>query len=89
MVKIYLIFFLLLSGSAAASAEISIGTLYDYMPGQQSTYLKRVRNQGDSTAFVKVAIHEVTYDDASHGAFELFIGRGSGGEFFQTNYFGE
>ncbi|MBF4801125.1 hypothetical protein [Aeromonas hydrophila] len=64
MGKIYFIFFLLLSGSAVASAEISIGTLYDYMPGQQSTYLKRVRNQGDSTAFVKVAIHEITYDSA-------------------------
>lgn len=49
-------------GNVFASAEISIGTLYDYMSGQQSTYLKRVRNQGDATAFVKVAIHEITYD---------------------------
>ncbi|WP_421235974.1 hypothetical protein [Aeromonas sp. 601039] len=46
-----------------ASAEINIGTLYDYMNGQQSTYLKRVRNQGDSTAFIKVAIHEIIYDE--------------------------
>ncbi len=62
MRKVYLILFLLFSGNASASAEISIGTLYDYMSGQQSTYLKRVRNQGDATAFVKVAIHEITYD---------------------------
>lgn len=33
------------------------------MNGQQSTYLKRVRNQGDSTAFIKVAIHEIIYDE--------------------------
>lgn len=62
MRKVYLILFLLFSGNASSSAEISIGTLYDYMSGQQSTYLKRVRNQGDATAFVKVAIHEIIYD---------------------------
>ncbi|MGL4505807.1 MAG: hypothetical protein ACRCUF_08740, partial [Aeromonas sobria] len=64
MKKIYFILSLIFSGNALASAEISIGTLYDYMSGQQSTYLKRIRNQGDATAFVKVAIHEITYDAA-------------------------
>ncbi|MCP1601801.1 hypothetical protein J2S82_003758 [Aeromonas caviae] len=62
MRKIFYIFLLILSGNVMASAEISIGTLYDYMSGQQGTYLKRIRNQGDTTAFVKVAIHEITYD---------------------------
>ncbi|HGY1008929.1 TPA: hypothetical protein ACNUUR_001509 [Aeromonas salmonicida] len=62
MKRIYLILLLMFSGNLFASAEISIGTLYDYMSGQQSTYLKRVRNHGDATAFVKVAIHEITYD---------------------------
>ncbi|WP_253852781.1 hypothetical protein ACFU5E_16890 [Aeromonas bestiarum] len=64
MNKIYFILSLIFSGNALASAEISIGTLYDYMSGQQSTYLKRIRNQGDATAFVKVAIHEISYDAA-------------------------
>ncbi|WP_421250627.1 hypothetical protein [Aeromonas sp. 600584] len=62
MRKFISILFCLICGNVFASAEISIGTLYDYMSGQQSTYLKRVRNQGDATAFVKVAIHEITYD---------------------------
>jgi len=64
MKKICFILSLIFSSNALASAEISIGTLYDYMSGQQSTYLKRIRNQGDATAFVKVAIHEITYDAA-------------------------
>jgi P pilus assembly chaperone PapD len=64
MKKMFFILSLIFSGNALASAEISIGTLYDYMSGQQSTYLKRIRNQGDVTAFVKVAIHEITYDAA-------------------------
>lgn len=64
MRNLFFILLLTLSGTALASADISIGTLYDYMAGQQGTYLKRIRNQGDATAFVKVAIHEITYDGA-------------------------
>ncbi|MFM5841037.1 hypothetical protein [Aeromonas sanarellii] len=64
MRNIFFILLLMLSGNVLASAEISIGTLHDYMDGQQGTYLKRIRNQGDATAFVKVAIHEITYDRA-------------------------
>lgn len=64
MRNLFFILLLMLSSNVLASAEISIGTLYDYMSGQQSTYLKRIRNQGDVTAFVKVAIHEITYDGA-------------------------
>lgn len=76
MKRIYLIL-LLFSSHLFASAEISIGTLYDYMSGQQSTYLKRIRNQGDATAFVKVAIHEITYDEAGqpHESREMTEGR--------------
>ena len=64
MRNIFFILLLMLSCNVLASAEISIGTLFDYMAGQQGTYLKRIRNQGDTTAFVKVAIHEITYDGA-------------------------
>ena len=59
MRNLFFILLLMLSGNVLASAEISIGTLFDYMAGQQGTYLKRIRNQGDTTAFVKVAIHEM------------------------------
>lgn len=46
MSKIYLILFLLFSGNASASAEISIGSLYDHMLSQQRTHLKLLRHQG-------------------------------------------
>ncbi|MGP9800816.1 hypothetical protein [Rheinheimera sp. NSM] len=47
----------------AAGPSIHIGSLYDYMQGNKSTLLKRVRNSGDSTAFVKVTVSEIVYDD--------------------------
>ena len=45
-----------------AGPQINIGTVYDYMDGDKSTYFKRVFNSGDSTAFVKVNILEIVYD---------------------------
>lgn len=47
---------------AHAGPNINIGTVYDYLDGDKSTYLKRVFNAGDSTAFVKVNILEIHYD---------------------------
>lgn len=48
--------------AAQAGPSINIGTVYDYMDGDKSTYLKRVFNGGDSTAFVRVNIYEMTFD---------------------------
>ncbi|UVJ43868.1 molecular chaperone [Pseudomonas sp. LS1212] len=45
-----------------AAPDINIGAMYDYMEGQKSTLLKRVRNAGDATAFVKVSVAELIYD---------------------------
>ncbi|MFK3726111.1 molecular chaperone [Pseudomonas monteilii] len=45
-----------------AAPEINVGTLYDYLDAGSSTLLKRVRNGGDSTAFVKVSVAELVYD---------------------------
>ena len=45
-----------------AGPQINVGTVYDYLDGDKSTYLKRVFNSGDSTAFVKVNILEIVYD---------------------------
>ncbi|MGO3985431.1 molecular chaperone [Pseudomonas sp. SAS7] len=50
--------------AADAAPELNIGGLYDYLDGDKSTLLKRVRNSGDSTAFVKVSVAELVYDDA-------------------------
>ncbi|KQN44058.1 pilus assembly protein [Pseudomonas sp. Leaf48] len=47
---------------ANAAPQINVGTVYDYLDGDKSTYLKRVFNGGDATAFVKVNILEIIYD---------------------------
>lgn len=52
----------LLAGSAQAAVQLNIGGLYDYLPDQRSSLLKRVRNGGDTTAFVRVSVAEVVYD---------------------------
>lgn len=51
----------------AAAPQINVGAIYDYLEGDKSTYLKRIYNGGDSTAFVKVSILEMHYNaDGSH-----------------------
>lgn len=54
--------FYLLSQAAQAGPQINVGVVYDYLDGDKGTYLKRVFNGGDSTAFVKVNILEIVYD---------------------------
>ena len=46
---------------AQAGPQINVGTVYDYLDADKSTYLKRVFNSGDSTAFVKVNVLEIVY----------------------------
>lgn len=51
----------------AAAPQINVGAIYDYLEGDKSTYLKRIYNGGDSTAFVKVSILEMHYNpDGTH-----------------------
>lgn len=45
-----------------AAPELNIGGLYDYIDAGRSTLLKRVRNGGDTTAFVKISAAELVYD---------------------------
>jgi P pilus assembly chaperone PapD len=54
--------FYVFTTSAHAAPNINIGSVYDYLDGDKSTFLKRVFNGGDSTAFVKVNILEILYD---------------------------
>ncbi|MDQ0650500.1 molecular chaperone [Pseudomonas cedrina] len=53
----------LFSLAANAGPQINVGVVYDYLSGDKSTYMKRVFNGGTSTAFVKVNILEMIYDD--------------------------
>lgn len=54
---------LLLPLQLQAAPELNIGGLYDYIDAGKSTLLKRVRNGGDTTAFVKVSAAELVYDE--------------------------
>jgi len=54
---------LLLSGLAQAAPDLNVGAMYDYMADGRSTMLKRIRNGGDVTAFVKVSVAELVYND--------------------------
>ncbi|MDD2134902.1 molecular chaperone [Pseudomonas kurunegalensis] len=62
--KLLAIVLLSLPLAAVAAPELNIGGLYDYLDGNKSTLLKKVRNGGDSTAFVKVSVVELVYDEA-------------------------
>jgi hypothetical protein len=46
---------------ANAGPAINVGVVYDYLDADKSTYLKRVFNGGDATAFIKVNILEIVY----------------------------
>ncbi|MFM5206572.1 hypothetical protein ACEUAW_20345 [Aeromonas veronii] len=62
MNKIFNVLLLVIfSGNVLASPDISVGTLYDYMSAEKTTLLKRVRNLGDETAFVKITLAEIVY----------------------------
>ncbi|MGL5340171.1 MAG: hypothetical protein ACRDAR_16005 [Aeromonas veronii] len=61
MNKIFTVLLLIFSSNALASPDISVGTLYDYMSAEKTTLLKRVRNLGDETAFVKITLAEIIY----------------------------
>lgn len=52
-----------LSLSSQAAPALYIGTVYDYLDGAQSSYRKRITNSGDSTAFVRVSLHEIIFGE--------------------------
>ncbi|WP_110972584.1 fimbrial biogenesis chaperone [Pseudomonas huaxiensis] len=53
---------LVTAATVQAAPQINVGNLYDYLSGERSTLLKRIRNSGDTTAFVKVSVFELVYD---------------------------
>lgn len=52
----------LFSMCAQAGPSLQIGSFYDFMSANQSSFLKRIHNGGTSTAFVKVEIKEIFYE---------------------------
>ncbi|ASX13113.1 hypothetical protein CK627_21145 [Aeromonas dhakensis] len=59
--KRYFWVLLFFCGHVLASTDISVGTLYDYMSSEKNTQLKRIRNMGDETAFIKITLAEIVY----------------------------
>ncbi|MDQ0122541.1 hypothetical protein J2W17_001486 [Pseudomonas lini] len=59
---LWMCLFCMYSLTVQAGPQINVGTVYDYLDADKSTYLKRVFNSGDSTAFVKVNVLEIVYD---------------------------
>lgn len=58
-----LILLVILSGSAQASTpQINVGVLFDYLQPAHSNLLKRIRNTGDATAYVRVEVTQMHFD---------------------------
>jgi P pilus assembly chaperone PapD len=64
MKKITAAVVLSLTGSffAYAGPSINVGSMYEYLDSDKSTLIKRIRNNGDATAFVKVDVSEIVFD---------------------------
>lgn len=60
--RLILLTLLLTPMASRAAPELNVGALYDYLDSGKSTLLKRVRNSGDTTAFVKISVAELVYD---------------------------
>ncbi|KVC71777.1 hypothetical protein WI75_25690 [Burkholderia ubonensis] len=57
----------MLSAHAFAGApKINVGALYDYLPGDTSSIMKPIRNDGDETGFLKVEVKRITFDAQDH-----------------------
>jgi P pilus assembly chaperone PapD len=62
MIPFVLVLLSSLSALAYSAPDIQIGAMHEYMATDKSTLRKRIRNNGDSTAFVKVTVDEIVYD---------------------------
>lgn len=71
MIRDKFISMLLLFSLNVSASDISIGTLYDYMSEKNSIFLKKVKNLGNETAFVKIMLSEIIYSDGIPEEVEL------------------
>jgi len=49
--------------SHAGTPQISVGPLFDYLPANSSHLLKRIRNTGEGTAYVRVEVSQMQFND--------------------------
>lgn len=50
------------SSVVMSSPNINPGPLYEFIDSQQNTLLKRIRNTGNSTAYVRISVSEIIYN---------------------------
>lgn len=50
------------ASSHAVTPQINVGPLFDYLPANSSHLLKRIRNTGDVTAYVRVEVTQIHFD---------------------------
>lgn len=50
------------STAHARTPQINVGVLFDYLPPPHSNLLKRIRNTGDATAYVRVEVTQMHFD---------------------------
>jgi len=62
MKKLLSVLALCICATAHAGPSINVGSVYDYLDGGKSTFLKRVYNAGETTAFVRVQLYEINFD---------------------------
>ncbi|MGL6010725.1 MAG: hypothetical protein ACRC0J_04305 [Shewanella oncorhynchi] len=63
--KIIVTMMIVWASTVAASPSIQIGAMTEIMDSGKSTIVKRVHNVGNSTAYVKISLLEIVYDE--HG----------------------
>lgn len=49
--------------SHAGTPQISVGPLFDYLPANSSHLLKRIRNTGEGTAYVRVEVSQMQFNE--------------------------
>ncbi|MEN5290323.1 CS1 fimbrial subunit B flags: Precursor [Stenotrophomonas lactitubi] len=59
-----MLLFTLAFSSRASQPQINVGPLFDYLQPGSSTLLKRIRNTGSATAYVRVEVTRMQFDDA-------------------------
>lgn len=58
---IFFLIMLIITKSVDAAPSIFVGNVYDFLSSDKISFSKSITNNGDSTAFVKIAVKEVVF----------------------------
>lgn len=60
--KILILIAMAYSLPAISGPVLNVGSLNEYMQSGKNTLAKRIYNTGDSTAYVRISIHEIVFN---------------------------